>query len=662
LGELCKQRSVTFRYIAGKENPADYISRPISYNKLIKTNYYTGPEFLQNIKVENQPDIEVTVPNPLIGKAGTGFDNEQGDFGGRPLLTTVSVSAAKLLHEDCTVKFNPCEPLVKYSDYSSYNKLVRVHTLVFKFIYNLKAKIGKLNDVNKANIRIQASNFITRAEQHSCFPDIFEFFHSKRLVKNKIPALVLQMNLYLDDNGLIRIKSKFEESNSHPLLLPSDSVLAALIVWEVHRTFCHAGIYTVLRKVRKEFWITRGFSVVRKVLKSCITCKRLNARPVKLNQSNYRSFRHDPPKIPFRSVFLDYIGPVVIKLNNENKKIWLLIITCLYSRAVSLQICMNADTVEFLRNLQIHVYQFGLFTSCLSDLGSQIKSGLNVVHDFLDDIECHNYFQKNGISKLTFEQYAKGNSSLGSLVESLVKQTKHLMTKSIGRNILQFTDFQLLVSKTVSVINKRTVAFQSGLRDHSGDVEIPEAITPEMLVYGRELVTMNIIPDLHPDSIDDRSYNPVDDIRLNYAKLKKVNDRLVKLYNEEFLVQLISNAIDHKDRYKPVNHVKLGIGDIVLLVEPLTKQCNYPLGIVRKIEENSLGEVTSAIVFKGGTREEVYRHSSSLILLLHSRDEYKPDDVESDDTDDEEEVTSPVHSRPQRRAAIVARSKFASSD
>ena len=45
---------------------------------------------------------------------------------------------------------------------------------------------------------------------------------------------------------------------------------------------------------------------------------------------------------------------------------------------------------------------------------------------------------------------------------------------------------------------------------------------------------------------------------------------------------------------------------------------NFPLGVVRQVNINSLGEVTSAVVFKGGTREEVTRHSTPLILLLKS--------------------------------------------
>ena len=40
LEELSNVKPITFRYVEGKENPADYVSRPTSYNRLKSTNYY----------------------------------------------------------------------------------------------------------------------------------------------------------------------------------------------------------------------------------------------------------------------------------------------------------------------------------------------------------------------------------------------------------------------------------------------------------------------------------------------------------------------------------------------------------------------------------------------------------------------------------------------
>lgn len=42
---LCEVFPVKYKFCAGAENPADCISRPLSYNQLLKSNYFSGPDF-----------------------------------------------------------------------------------------------------------------------------------------------------------------------------------------------------------------------------------------------------------------------------------------------------------------------------------------------------------------------------------------------------------------------------------------------------------------------------------------------------------------------------------------------------------------------------------------------------------------------------------------
>ena len=159
--------------------------------------------------------------------------------------------------------------------------------------------------------------------------------------------------------------------------------------------------------MRKNFYVPHYFSVVKKVLKLCTSCRRVNKNPIKVNQNEYRDFRCSPNKTVFRSVFLDYIGPVSVRFENVTKKVWLLTITCLWSRAVSIQICRDATAAEFLQALQLHIFNHGMFEKCVSDLGSTIQAGANVLKTFLSDAETDSFFESNGITKLSFDHYAK---------------------------------------------------------------------------------------------------------------------------------------------------------------------------------------------------------------------------------------------------------------
>ena len=113
--------------------------------------------------------------------------------------------------------------------------------------------------------------------------------------------------------------------------------------------------------------------------------------------------------------------------------------------------------------------------------------------------------------------------------------------------------------------------------------------------------------------------------------------------------------------YKPVNHKRLSVGDVVLLKEPNTKPSNYLMGIVKSVVINDLDEVTGAAILKGRSREIVKRHVTSLIPLLSSD---QPDQSASDQVDQiisrgnfDHTGQVPGRSTTKRKAALVSAEK-----
>ena len=123
------------------------------------------------------------------------------------------------------------------------------------------------------------------------------------------------------------------------------------------------------------------------------------------------------------------------------------------------------------------------------------------------------------------------------------------------------------------MVNRRPLVFKEGLRSSVGTHTFPSAITPEILVKGHELVSLNLVPSLQPDSdLADPDWSQTDlpkHILESYSKLRKCRGYLIELYNSEYLSNLVSQATDKKDRYKAVKHKALEVGDVVLLSEPL---------------------------------------------------------------------------------------------
>ena len=299
----------------------------------------------------------------------------------------------------------------------------------------------------------------------------------------------------------------------------------------------------------------------------------------------------------------------------------------------------------------------------LSDLGSQIVSASDVIMNFLSDPDSQAHFRENNIESTKFDQYFKGCHKLGGLIESCVKLCRRLLSGSIGRNTLKNRDFEFFMEEAKHLVNRRPVAFKESLRDCSMNI-LPTPITPEQLIHGRELVSMNLIPGLQAldDNFDPKNISvSADRLRDLYYKLRKVRGNLVKLYNEEFITGLIGQATNEKDRYSRVNHDALEVGDIVLLKEEHVKPANYPMGRIKSVQINDLGETTGAEVLKGATGEIVKRHSSVLIPLLKMSETNQPSVAPQNP---EASEFQPVHNdqavpvrRPKRAAAVVSRDR-----
>ena len=462
--ELCSKMPVTFMHIAGEDNPADYLTRPTTHKALSKTSYYSGPSILFSNLKEAHSDLTVSLPNPSC-KSGIEVPDE---IGCALAQTNFSPPPGEVDADDHKV-----EHLISLDKFSNFKFLVNVTAYVFKFIGVLRRRVLEKSGKNENNndqwnnpdYHGKTRNYIISVEQQNCYPQVYSYFNSKQKHSKDIPKLITKYNLYRDKFNVLRIRSKFAENvQLNPVLLSNSSVLTNLIILHTHVNLGHTGIYSVIRELRKHFWIEKALTAVKKCLRSCIVCKRIHERPVKTNQNCYRSFRANPPQKPFRAIFLDHIGPFTVNLQGQKTKVWLLAITCLFSRAVNLKISLGLSVKEFLKAVQIHCHEYGMFQECLSDLGSQIQAGAHTIKAFLSDFETRQFLGANGIQDVQFQHYAKGNSALGSLIETCVKQIKFFIQKSIRTNVLDYFEFEFLISKAVNLINKRPIAFMESLR------------------------------------------------------------------------------------------------------------------------------------------------------------------------------------------------------
>ena len=594
ISKLCETHVISFAYIAGIDNPADCTTRCVSPKLLKKTNYFCGPNLYDSSQCSMENLFVVTIPHPDVACLPLTGDVTTNAYGAQARLDSI----------------------LDFGRYSSLHKLLAVVRNIFFFFYKLKSKVGSTD--TQPDLHDLAIKECIRQEQEIHFVELFQYFSSPSGRLKDIPAMINKHNIYKDQDGILRVKGKiFRNNTKFPILLPKDGMLTNLVVKDLHEKFNHAGCYHILSELRKSFFIPHIFSTVKRILKQCMQCKRFNSRSVKLNQNSYREFRMNPAQVPFAYMYIDYLGPLMVYQNGSKVKKWLLCLTCVWSRSVNLKVCDSLSVEDFMRAFQLHIFEHGVPQFCMSDLGSQITAAANRISDFLNNPETQTYFSKNGIKPLQFDHYFKGHSQLGALVEVCVKNVKRLLYGAIKKNILPERDFEFLICQIIHIINRRPIAFKEMLRDNTGNV-LPDPITPEILMRGHSLVSFNVIPELQSEPELDPSWGQVNYIRDTYFKLRKVRENLNKIYHEEFLFNLMMQSVDKQGRYQPTTHKEIRKGDVVLLKEDFTKPHNYPLALVIDTVVNDLGEVTAAVLRKGGSRETVKRHSSKLIPLLSS--------------------------------------------
>lgn len=620
--KLCDIHPIYFSHVQGESNPADFVTRCVSRNRLVGTNFLVGPDTL--------PEEGFMVPYAL------------GD-----------VRSSRCFHVDVHLSA-ASEPLIPYDRYSSFVKYCKVIHLVRFFAYTCIERVkSRRNDLFKnfpADKSMQASRkFVIRAAQIRYYPNLLAYFNDPS--QQPEPPIVSQLNLFRDREGLVRVRCKFRNLNApfnvrNPVLFSKDCELNRGLIWDLHLKLRHAGVYRILAAMRRDFWMPSAFRVVKKCISACLVCRKVNARPLNINQNDFKDYRINPVEIPFREVAMDHIGPFTIKTPSGSAKIYILIITCLWSRAINLLVCKNIDTESFLLAFQLHIFDFGIPQRIVSDNGSPITASYKFIAASLTDPDVQTFLEEHQIKVTQFCPYPPGASYLGGVVESLVKQVKRIMNAAIGNIKLTYDHFLCLVQECKMLINKRPVAFKSILVNHNVDKSV-DVITPELLVRGYDIPSIPLIIGSSDETEDDPDWQPrepgIEELFQRTAKLRKVKAELNRLYYDQFLQNLRDLSSYKSGRYKHKHYLPLQVGDVVAVKQALTKPFSYPVGVVTSVEMNDINEVVAAELRKANG-ETIRRHTTDLIML----EKGDPSCIQTSPV--AEQAAQPMQ-RPERRAA-----------
>ena len=124
----------------------------------------------------------------------------------------------------------------------------------------LKGKVKSIsfNFGDASSFLLEASRHIIRTDQRIWYGEGFQYLESQNKRVKDIPNIIAQLNVYMDDHGLLRIRSKIPKWKNDafvnfPILLHKHSKLTQLVIQYFHEKFSHAGVYSLLSEMRKSF-------------------------------------------------------------------------------------------------------------------------------------------------------------------------------------------------------------------------------------------------------------------------------------------------------------------------------------------------------------------------------------------------------------------------
>ena len=194
---------------------------------------------------------------------------------------------------------------------------------------------------------------------------------------------LLKYDLQENSNGLLCVggrlaRANLSEAQKHPVVLVSGSPLLRLLLEERHKHYLHQGYRVVLANLAQQgILVIGGKAILKSIANKCIFCRVRRGKLLEQRLAELPVERVQPETAPFLSVALDYFGFLKIKLTrNTVTDASVLLISCMTTRCVHLELCLTVDTVAFLRAWRRFVASRGIHPEYVfADGGSGFRIG-----------------------------------------------------------------------------------------------------------------------------------------------------------------------------------------------------------------------------------------------------------------------------------------------
>ena len=545
-------------YVPTSINPADHASRGMTTAQLIQSNWFTGPDFLwtEPIQVPTQKAPHIESDDPEVKSFCSTSQN-----------TSQSQTLYHRLHR-----------------FSSWSKVLKVTEIFLTKIANIRGVSLQPN---------AALHYIVKSMQAEHFPELNTLTAKKPISTS---SKLFNLNPFIDEHGVMRVGGRLNRSTTisfsekHPILLPKASHLTNLLLRHFHEQVAHQGRNLTLAKMRSSgFWIIGARGLVTSLTHQCVVCRVHRAKPMIPQMSSLPPERSDQSP-PFTYCGVDCFGPFMVKERRSVLKRYGLMVTCLASRAVHIEVLDDMSTSAFINSIRNVTAIRGHISEIWCDQGTNFVGALSELTE-------------KGVLK--FKLNPPGASHMGGVWERMIRTARNVFQSLLKSHSEQLdtSSLRTLMYEVMAIINSRPL---------SAVTEEDMPLTPNMLLTMKSNITLP-----PPSNFADADVYS----RKRWRAVQHLANVFWKRWRSEYLSQLQS-----RQKWVHSKSENIGVGDVVLMKDDNVPRNQWPLAKVVECNTSSDQHVRSAKLLlgnqKGPQKSNHYlvRPVSKLIVLVRNSD------------------------------------------
>jgi len=167
----------------------------------------------------------------------------------------------------------------------------------------------------------------------------------------------------------------------------------------------------MLTAIRETHWIVKGRVAVKKILRSCVTCKRYKGKPVNMPHSPPLPQDRVSNQAPFSMTGVDFAGPLYVQVTGQSMKTYVCLFTCGSTR---LELTQDLTADSFLLTFRRFAGRRGLPLKIMSDNVNTFKVSSQDVNKIKKSPQVKQYLTNRRVEWKFIVEKAPGGVGFGS--------------------------------------------------------------------------------------------------------------------------------------------------------------------------------------------------------------------------------------------------------